>query len=78
MPVTEIPKAYKYVCDGCGAEEKRELFSRPKTWAELIVARDALDYQGAAVADGTVRRMLCEKCSDKVIAAINSALEVKP
>lgn len=80
MAIREIPKAYVYVCDGCGTEHKQENASghysnsRPKHWSNLKLQRDAYNYQGAVCADGSVERLLCEKCTARIAEAINSAL----
>ena len=42
---------------------------------QLTLAQDAHDFQGAAVADGTIKRLLCESCTGLVGVAINA---VKP
>lgn len=80
MGIKEIPRAFLYVCDGCGNEHMQEnagghyTDSRPARWTRLKLARTAYDYQGAACADGSIERLLCEECSAKVEAAINVAL----
>jgi hypothetical protein len=81
MGIREVPKSYVYTCDGCRKEHTQEnasghyLNSRPKYWSTLKVGRDAYDYQGCAVADGSIERLLCDSCSEKVMKAINKALE---
>lgn len=78
MSVTEIPKSYKYTCDLCGTVHVQEnanghyTDSRPPYWSRLTLARDAHDFQGAPVADATVKRLLCPKCTTLVAEAINS------
>lgn len=75
MGTQEIPAAYEHVCDGCRATLTAATKSRPAYWSTLTLARDQHDFQGAAVADGTVRRLLCDECSGEVIDAINAALK---
>lgn len=78
MGIRAIPASYTYTCDGCGTElVEKEKVRRPKYWATLIVALDAYDFQGMAVADGTVERLLCAACVTAVTAAINTALPRK-
>lgn len=78
MAVQEIPRAFKYVCDVCRTEHLQEnasghyTNSTPKYWARLVIKQDAYDYQGAAVADGSIERLLCSDCRSGVIAAINT------
>lgn len=80
MAIREIPKSYEYTCDGCRLVHVQENASghysnsRPPGWASLTFARDAYDYQGAACAGATVKRLLCTACADKVALAINAAL----
>jgi hypothetical protein len=81
MAVVEVPRSYRYICDDCGAEHVQEnagghyTNSRPKFWAHLKLSRDAYDHQGSAVADGSIERLLCAACSEKVISSINSAID---
>ncbi len=70
-----IPEKYLYVCDGCGGQVEQSKRYRPKHWSELKILCDAYDYQGMAVADGSIHRLLCGQCSDKAAAAIRSALK---
>lgn len=74
MAVCEIPTQFIAECDGCRTTVAMTSKGRPAHWADLIIAQDAYDYQGAAVADGTVRRLLCRECTNKAAAAINAAL----
>jgi hypothetical protein len=81
MSVREIPPAFEYTCDLCGAIHLQEnasghyTDSRPPHWGRLTVAQDAHDWQGQAVADGTIKRLLCNKCLSRMCDAINA---VKP
>jgi len=75
MATREIPATYQHVCDGCGTTLVAASNSRPRHWSNLTLARDQYDFQGAAVADGTIRRLLCDKCSGEVIDAVNAALK---
>lgn len=45
--------------------------SKPIRVSRLTLAQDAHDYQGAAVADGTVKLLLCPRCTLAAIQAIN-------
>lgn len=69
MGVREIPKAYEYTCDQCGEKHRQEnaaghyTNSRPPRWSWLTFARDALDYQGLPIGDGTIKRLLCSDCT---------------
>jgi hypothetical protein len=74
MATREIPASLFYVCDGCGVEMPGSDRSRPKYWSQLVLRQDAYDYQGCAVADGTVTRDLCRPCTDKVTSVINAAI----
>lgn len=74
MGTKAIPQFFLHTCDGCGAEVKNAEVQRPKYWADLIIHQDAYDYQGCAVADGSVRRLLCGDCKKKVADAINTAI----
>lgn len=77
MAIREIPKAFDYICDVCGKTHRQEnagghyTDSRPPYWATLIVSQDAYDFQGTAVADATIRRLLCDDCRSSAIKAIN-------
>jgi hypothetical protein len=78
MGERKIPETYEYECDACERTETMGRRARPKYWTELTLSRDAYDYQGCAVADGTVKRLLCAECSEKVSAAINASLTKEP
>jgi hypothetical protein len=75
MAVREIPGSFRFVCDGCGAEEEMLSKSRPKYWSDLHILRDAYDYQGCAVADGSVKLLLCLECGNAAAGALNKTLE---
>lgn len=70
MGVREIPATKEWCCDLC--KKKDTTPNRPPYWATLHLQQDAYDYQGAAVADGSIRRLLCNSCREKIVAAINS------
>ena len=78
MSIREIPKAFEYVCDVCKKAHMQQNASghysnsRPPHWADLHIKQDAYDYQGAAVADGSVHRLLCDDCRYSVIKVINA------
>lgn len=77
MAIREIPKAFDYICDVCAKTHRQEnagghyTDSRPPQWANLIIRQDAYDYQGQAVADGSVTRLLCNGCRAGVMEVIN-------
>ena len=73
MGMVHKAETYTAKCDCCGAElPGRHMPSRPSGWAVLTLERAATDFQGAEVADASVRRLLCPECTPKVAAAINS------
>ena len=74
MAVKEVPVSYIHTCDGCKCEETTKTKTRPKFWSELKLLQDAYDYQGCAVADGSISRSLCLNCTSKVTKAINASL----
>ena len=75
MSARVIPTQYIYECDACGSNfVSEQKVDRPPHWCEFIIARDAYDWQGHAVADGTIKRLLCEPCGEVVSKAINGAL----
>lgn len=73
MTIKKIPESYLFTCDKCRKEEKQEKSYRPKYWCKLRFEQDAYDFQGNAVADGSVERLLCPECSSIVEKAINAA-----
>lgn len=80
MGVEEVPRSFLYTCDGCGEKHEQKnaaghyTDSRPPNWTRLKWQRDATDFQGAAVAYGSVERLLCLRCSEVIGDAINDAL----
>lgn len=75
MAATEVPTSWRMTCDACGAVEVKPAKSRPAHWIDLHLLRDAYDYQGCAVADGSIKLLLCAACADCVTKAINASLE---
>lgn len=75
MGLKFIPHAYENECDGCGKKETSSSQSRPKYWSGLALYRDAYDFQGQAVADGSITRLLCGECTRQVAEAINQVIE---
>jgi hypothetical protein len=73
MGVREIPKQYEHTCDGCRAVKITDSSSRPAYWTGLHIIADAYDYQGAAVADGSTKRLLCDECTSVIHKAVNEA-----
>jgi len=74
MATRKIPEAFEHICDGCKKTETSASSSRPKFWSTLTISRDAYDYQGCAVADASVSRLLCENCTSAVTKAVNASL----
>lgn len=78
MTIEKIPQSFRYICDVCKAVHVQEnasghyTDSRPPYWAWLILAQDAHDYQGTAVADMTAKRLLCGKCAVDATKLLNS------
>ena len=52
-------------------ESKNEK-ARPASWAWVVIEQDAFDYQGAAVADGTLRQLACSNCKTRAEKAIRN------
>lgn len=78
MAVREIPASYEYVCDGCKkATTTPTKIGRPRYWATLAIEQNAYDHHGCAVADGTVRRLLCRDCTETASMAINEAIAAR-
>jgi len=77
MSLRKIEASFEHICDGCGAVERTASTSRPKYWADLHILQDAYDYQGCAVADGSVKRLLCQECKSYVSEAANEAIETR-
>ena len=78
MAIRVIPTKTIFVCDGCGKEVDSDhplRLDRPKYWASLRVEADAYDFQGQAVADGSVRLLLCDECKTVVTEAVREALK---
>lgn len=71
MGSREIPATFEHTCDSCGASKTTKAQTRPSYWSNLTIGRDAYDYHGIAVADGTIKRLLCDGCSDKATKALN-------
>ena len=79
MSIREIPRAYEYRCDRCGATHLQESAaghyteSTPPNWATLKWLSDKwalwVDGQGALSI-----QLLCETCAEAVSRAINDAV----
>lgn len=75
MSLRKIEENFRHICDGCGAEETTASTSRPTHWSDLHILRDAYDFQGCAVADGSVKLNLCLGCGNAAATALNQALD---
>lgn len=73
MAVKEIPLHYIVSCDCCGVETTQKSKGRPSGWAVLTFEQAAVDYQGAEVADATVKIVLCPECRPKIAMVISDA-----
>jgi len=62
------PEITIVICDVCGNDDK---YSHSHHGG-LIIKRDALDFSGAAVADASVKRDLCNACLLRIEKAINN------
>lgn len=75
MAIREVAAQFEHVCDSCKVVETSATRSRPKYWSDFHILRDAYDFQGAAVADGSVKLLLCLACSDAAAKAVNAAID---
>lgn len=72
MAVKNVPAQTVITCDRCGVECKTRNYIHN---SKLTLVRAGLDFQGQAVADASIRADLCDRCSDKVLAAVSAALK---
>lgn len=74
---TKIPETTVVTCDFCGkTNEQKGLF---RTDAHIQIQRNALDYQGCAVANGGASLDLCDSCCYRVEEMIQAlAKQMKP
>jgi len=77
MAVRKIEARYEFSCDGCGASEETKSNSRPAYWTGLNVIADAYDFQGCAVANAGIDRLLCPDCTSATHKAINEAIAAR-
>ena len=77
MAVREIAASFEVKCDGCGKVVTQPSKNRPLHWTDLHILRDLYDFQGAACADGSVKRVLCDECSTVVFQAVNDAISAR-
>jgi hypothetical protein len=70
MGIKEIPKSYRYTCEGCGAFLTQEnadghyINSTPRGWATVIVnTNDASRY---------IEKLFCNDCQEPVIKMITT------
>ena len=75
MAVREVAATFEATCDCCRSVETMASKGRPKYWSNLHILRDAYDFQGCAVADGSVKMLLCLTCGEAVTKAINAAFD---
>lgn len=74
--VREIPKTVEVTCDACGVvikEDDRKVLRNQN--GRIIIKRDAIDWYGCAVADGSLSFDLCDKCLDQIVSAIGVELD---
>lgn len=72
MVKTVIPEKVIITCDFCGDEITPQTHKKE---AKLTLNRNALDYQGSPVADGSVSFDMCDKCEGNVATALNSMVD---
>ena len=78
MTIRKIPEVFEWKCDMCGVtEEVKTERSKPTMAGKISIFQDAHDFQGHAVADGSVHLDVCRVCKSKVIAAINALNPIK-
>lgn len=77
MSIIEVAAKFRFACDGCGKTEEGPTRSRPKYWSDLHILRDAYDFQGCAVADGSVKLLLCLDCGEAAATVLNAALDAR-
>lgn len=70
MSTRTIPAQTIVTCDCC----KRSGTRRVKS-AAIVLHRNALDWHGDPVADGTIRFDLCDECESLIAKAINAVAE---
>lgn len=75
MALTEVQATWRAACDCCKAIVEMASKRRPAHWIELHILRDAYDFQGAAVADGSVKLLLCVPCSKAAVDAMNESFD---
>lgn len=66
-----VPEKYVHTCDACGVDKESKSDRRPSTWVAIDVRRDACDFQGQAVADGSFDILLCPTCGPSAVGALN-------
>lgn len=80
MAIRTIPASFEYGCDckGCDArhvQDHKATNDVPVGWVRLALIQHAVDFQGAAVGDASISRLLCPKHAEAVRQAINRAGE---
>ena len=75
MAVSEITASWRATCDCCKVAEVMPAKGRPKYWSDFQILRYAYDFQGYAVADGSLKLLLCLTCSDATTKAINTTFD---
>ena len=73
MAIKEMPSRYEYTCDKSGQSQSLPRNTdRPQGWACFILERGAQDFGGAEVADASVRRLFCGRCTSSLIEVMNT------
>lgn len=70
MTSTKIPERWRHKCDSCGIVSEHELQHRPEHWCQLILKRAATDFQGNAVGENNINRLVCADCTNLLVQAV--------
>lgn len=70
MATQIIPEQKIVTCDFCKKDRK----GNDRYGAVLKLGKAALDYQGSAVADGSLSWDLCDKCCDRILNVLDEAI----
>lgn len=75
MSIQEVPKSYKYICDGCGSVHLQEnanghyTNSTPPGWATVRINT----YNAAPFFE----KLLCEECGDTIHHLLENWKDIK-